>query len=102
MKNTLICIAAFLFVTACGTATSNIDMIKERLTENGCRINREELIFQMRELEYLQDTVYTEIPQPLLEDSLLVCPSTSQLYMMAVDGNDRTIICPAGHGESSF
>ncbi len=102
MKNTLICIAAFLLVAACGTATSNIDEIRDRLNENSCRINREELIFQIRELEYLQDTTFAEIPQFLLNDSLLVCPSTGHHYTMVADGNDRTIICPAGHGESSL
>lgn len=102
MRNTLICIAVFLFVAACGTATSSIDEIRDRLNENSCRINREELVFQLQNLEYLQDTTFSEIPEFLLDDSLLVCPATSQLYVMVVDGNDRTIICPAGHGESSF
>ena len=94
--------AVVLMVTSCGTAVSNIDLIQERLSNNQCRINREELIFQIKEIEYLQDTTFTVIPQSLLADSLLVCPATGQIYLFEADGNDRTIRCPAGHGASSF
>lgn len=97
-----LCVTVLLVVTSCGTAVSNIDLIQERLTNNECRINREELIFQVKEIEYLQDTTFTGIPQFLLDDSLLVCPATGQIYLFEADGNDRTIRCPAGHGESSF
>ncbi len=98
----LLCAAVLLMVTSCGTSVSNIDLIQERLSNNKCRINREELIFQMQEMEYLQDTTFTEIPQFLLADSLLVCPVTGQFYLFEADRNDRTIRCPAGHGVSSF
>lgn len=92
----------FLLSASCGTSTSSIDKIQERLNENACRINREELIFQIQELEYRQDTTFKEIPQSFLNDSLLLCPATDQPYLMIVNGNDRMIRCPSGHGESSF
>ena len=98
----LFCVKALFIEAPFITAVSNIDMIHERISNNKCRINREELIFQMQEIEYLQDTTFTEIPQFLLADSLLVCPVTGQFYLFEADGNDRTIICPAGHGVSSF
>ncbi|MCK5131978.1 MAG: hypothetical protein KAR40_07490 [Candidatus Sabulitectum sp.] len=93
---------AVLLFAACGTSISNIDKIQARLNKNKCRINREELIYSMQDLEYRQDTTFTEIPQTLIDDSLLVCPATNQFYLLVVDGNDRTVICPGGHGESSF
>lgn len=93
---------ASLLLTACGTTVSNLDEIEERLNENRCRINREALIFEMAELEYFQDTTYYEIPQLLLDDSLLVCPLTDQFYLFVIDGNDRSIECPSIHGDSSF
>lgn len=92
---------AVLLFAACGTST-NIVKIQTRLNENKCRLNREELIFRMQDLEYLQDTTFNEIPQTLIDDSLLVCPATNQFYLLVVDGNDRAVICPQEHGESSF
>ncbi len=93
---------AIVLLTACGTTISSIDDITARLNKNRCRINREELIFQIGEQEYLQDTTFYEIPQLLFDDSLLVCPSNEQFYFMVVDGNDRSIECPSIHGDSSF
>ena len=98
VASTIVC----LLLAACGTTISSIDDIKARLNKNKCRINREELVFQMGELEYLQDTTFYEIPQLLLDDSLLVCPSNEEFYFMVVDGNDRSIGCPFLHGDSSF
>ena len=65
-------------------------------------INREGLIIQIEDLEYHMDTVFTGIPSDLLADSFTVCPVTLQPYTLSGDGNDRTITCPSGHGESSF
>ncbi len=99
----LICCGVFLYA-ACisSTTTSNIDEIQERLNTNKCRINREELIFQIQELEYLQDTTFSEIPELHLDGSLLVCPVTSQTYRLTVDGDERSIVCNTEHGDSSF
>jgi len=95
--------AVILIIAACSTATtSNIDDIQERLITNRCRITRQNLIFRINDLEYEMDTTFVEIPQSLIPDSLLVCPGTGSIYMLETDGNDRTIICSAGHGVSSF
>ena len=103
MKSKLILsISAILLVAACGTKTFDIDMVRDRLNKNKCKINREDLIFQVSELEYLRDTTFTAVPTSLLEDSVCVCPATTQPYLLVFDGNDRTIACPVGHGESSF
>lgn len=105
MKKTLIIsitVLFSLFFIACGTTTSNIDRIQERVDKNKCRMNREDLIFHIQDLEYFHDTTYIEIPQALLDDSLLFCPATGELYLLEVDGDDRMFICPAGHGDSSF
>lgn len=101
MKKILLLVCSLLLVS-CGATTSSIDEIRERLETNKCRLNREELIFQIRDQEYLQDTIYTEIPAILLQDSLLVCPSTGVHYTLVRDGDDRSIECPSGHGDSSF
>ncbi len=101
MKKILL-IALSLVLLSCGTTTSSIDEIRERLEVNKCRLNREEVIFQMRDHEYLQDTTYTEIPGFLLEDSLYTCPSSGEFYSLVMDGDDRSIECPSGHGDSSF
>ncbi|MEA3266055.1 MAG: hypothetical protein U9P42_03830, partial [Candidatus Fermentibacteria bacterium] len=88
---------------ACSTVTtSNIDDIQDRLIKNKCRITRQNLIFRINDLEYDMDTTFVEIPQSLIPDSLLVCPGTDSVYILETDGNDRTIICPAGHGATSF
>ena len=103
MRNVLLLIGLIVFLSAsCGTSTSNIDKIQERLNRNKCRIYREELIFQIQELEYFQDTTFTDIPESFLDDSLLSCPVTALPYLMIVEGNNRTIRCPSGCGESSF
>ena len=101
MKKMIILAFSFILVS-CGTTTSSIDKIRERLETNKCRMNREELIFQINEQEYLHDTTYTEIPGFLLEDSTLTCPSSGEHYVLVRDGNDRSIECPSGHGNSSF
>ncbi len=107
MKKTLIISLAIfilttLFSMACGTTTSNIDRIQERVDKNKCRMNREDLIYHIQDLEYLHDTTYIEIPQALVDDSLLSCPATGELYLLEADGDDRMIICPTGHGDSSL
>ncbi len=99
----LITISFFiLFLTSCGTSTSSINEIEKRLIENSCRINREELIFQIHSIEYVQDTTFSEIPESLLPDSLLFCPSTGLNFILLVDGGNRKIECPSNHGDSSF
>ncbi len=94
-----------LAIAACGTETSrppDLDMIRDRLNRNACRMVREELVFQMGELEFRNDSTYTAIPLELLPDSLVVCPVTSEALEMRVDGDDRSIRCPSGHGETRF
>ncbi len=101
-KTLLLAFSLSLLLTSCGTSTSSIDEIRERLEVNKCRMNREELIFQIKDQEYLQDTTYTEIPGFLLEDSIFTCPSNGLYYTLVWDGDDRSIECPSGHGDSSF
>jgi len=105
MRYLFLVITAVLLAGSCTTTTAeepNIDEIRDRLNRNACRITREDLIFQMGELEYLNDSTYTEIPSGLLADSLLFCPVTGDPYTMLIDDGDRFINCPAGHGESEF
>ncbi len=95
---------AFLFLS-CGTETSNgpdIDMIRERLNENACGIVREDLIFRIEDLEFINDTTFTEIPLDLIAESLTVCPVTGEQLQMIVENRDRSIICPSGHGQTEF
>lgn len=94
-----------LSLTGCGTETSDapdLEMIRDRLNRNACRMIREELVFQMGELEFRNDTTYSAVPGELLPDSLLICPVTSELLEMLVDGDHRSIRCPSGHGETRF
>lgn len=91
-----------LLIAACGTSTSNIDEITRRINYNNCRLNREELIFQIRELEYNMDTTFTVLSPGLFSDSVLVCPVSGEPYTFVVDGGNRSIECPSGHGESSL
>ncbi|MCK5842027.1 MAG: hypothetical protein KAH31_07660 [Candidatus Sabulitectum sp.] len=102
-KTAILFFAIILLIAACSTAnTSNIDDIHDRLVKNKCRIARQNLIFRINDLEYGMDTTFVEIPQSLIPDSLLVCPGTGSIYILETDGNDRTIICSAGHGATSF
>lgn len=94
-----------LAIAACGTETSrppDLDMIRDRLNRNACSMVREELVFQIGELEFRNDTTYSAIPEELLPDSLLVCPVTSEALEIMTDGDDRSIRCPSGHGETRF
>jgi hypothetical protein len=94
--------AALLFL-GCGTETSDdldIQAIRDRLNMNACRINREELLFQLGELEFVNDSTYLEIPAGMLPDSLLVCPVTGEMYQFSRHDGKAVIICPSGHGES--
>jgi hypothetical protein len=91
-----------LLVLACGTSVSSLDEIQDRLNRNKCRMNREDLVFAIQGLEYEMDTVFTSIPQDLLDDSLLICPADSSLYVMITDGDNRRIQCSFCGGDSSF
>lgn len=79
-----------------------MDIIRDRLNRNACRIVRENLVFQLGKLEFLNDTTYMEIPGELLPESLVVCPVTDELLLFTVNGGRRKIACPAGHGETDF
>jgi len=97
--------ASLLFLTACGSTSSgnlNIDEIRERLNQNSCRINREEAVFRIVDLEYIQDSLFTEIPEGSIDDSLLVCPVTGEFYVFLLEGEHRKVLCASGHGESLF
>jgi hypothetical protein len=100
--NTMILSAAALLALACATSISSFDEIQNRLNRNKCRINRESLVFAMQGLEYEMDTVFTSVPEDLLDDSLLVCPADSSLYVMITDGNNRKIQCSFCNEHSSF
>ena len=94
-----------LLLLSCGTTTTDdldIDAIRARLDSNACRIIREELRFQMSELEYTNDTTYTAIPTGLLPDSLTVCPVSGEAFLFQADNGDRKVVCPSGHGETEF
>ena len=94
-----------LIALSCGTEVSrgpDIDMIRDRLDRNACKIVREDLVFQMGELEFVNDTTYADIPFELLADSLSVCPVTEDQLLMVRDGNHRKIVCPSGHGQTDF
>ncbi len=80
----------------------NIDQIRARLDNNACRIIREELVYRIDELEFINDTTYSVLPVELLPDSILACPVTGEFFSMAVDGRNRLIQCPSGHGETEF
>lgn len=98
-------VAFVLVLVSCGSVTSdepNIDMIRDRLNRNACRIQREDLIFEIGELEFVNNTTYSEIPLELLPESLDVCPVTLEPYQLLVDGNKRRIVCPSGHGRTDF
>lgn len=102
---TAVTIVVFLLFLACGSQTSgepDLDMIRDRLDRNACRIVREDLVFEIVDLEFLNDTTYSEIPSGLLPDSLTACPVTLEALQLFVDGGDRKIVCPSGHGETEF
>lgn len=94
-----------LFLAGCGTRSSgdmDIDGIRERLNRNSCRMNREQLVFALGDLEFNNDTTYAELPMELLADSLVQCPVSGEAYgMIRLDGS-RVLRCPSGHGETKF
>ncbi len=105
MKSITAAAVLLLSLTGCGTEISDapdLDMIRDRLNRNACRMVREDLVFQMGELEFRNDSTYSAIPGELLPDSLLICPVTSETFEMLIDGDDRMIRCPSGHGETRF
>jgi len=89
------------FASACGTNTSNLEQIQQQLLENGCKLNRQELVYKIHDLEYENDTLYTELPFELLPDSICVCPADSSVYLF-LQGDNRVIQCPNGHGSSEI
>jgi hypothetical protein len=95
-------LTALLFTVACGTSISSLDEIENRLKRSKCRLNRENLVFAIEGLEYKMDTVFTDIPENLLNDSLQACPASGELYVMLVEGDNRRILCPVCQNESSF
>jgi hypothetical protein len=104
-KKLFLSFAFLLLISSCGSTTSddlNIEEIRERLDRNSCSINREEAILKLTDFEYVEDTLFTEIPQGIISDSLLACPVTSLAYLFITDGDHRKIACPSGHGETSF
>lgn len=101
-KIPIISVFAFLFFFSCGTATSTLDGIEARMNNNKCKMAREAFITALCNLEYRQDTTFTEIPQSVFDDSINTCPVTGEFYIMIVDGDSREISCPSGHGESPF
>ncbi len=94
-----------IFLAGCGTRSSgemDIDEIRERLNRNSCRINRDQLVFALGDLEFHNDTTYAELPVELLADSLVRCPVSEEVYeMLRLDGS-RVLRCPSGHGETKF
>ncbi|HOP26850.1 MAG TPA: hypothetical protein PLM22_06490 [Candidatus Sabulitectum sp.] len=105
MKPLAPAVVILFLLAGCGTETSDapdLDMIRDRLNRNACRMIREELVFQMGELEFRNDSTYSAIPGELLPESLLICPVTTEAFEMLVDGDDRMIRCPSGHGETRF
>ncbi len=97
---TLVCL-----LLSCGAETSSsieIEMIRDRLNRNACRIAREDLIFQINDLEFINDTSFTVIPFDMLAESLTVCPVTGEQFQMLVDNDDKKIVCPSGHGHTDF
>lgn len=106
MKLFLLVLCSVLMLASCGSTSGNeginIEEIRARLDENACRIMREELVFQLGELEFTNDTTYSVLPSELLADSLLVCPVTLETFMLVTDGNDRQIECPSVHGKTEF
>lgn len=94
-----------LLLISCGTQTSgepDLQAIRDRLDRNACRIVREDLVFQMVDLEYTNDTTYTEIPSLLLPDSVTACPVTQELWEFVISDGDRSVRCRSGHGETEF
>ncbi|PIE51876.1 hypothetical protein CSA37_09540 [Candidatus Fermentibacteria bacterium] len=106
----LLILASILFLIACGTSSSAIDsfeedelqMMRDRLNNNACRINRENLIFNLESIEYEQDTTFAELPLDLFADSLYCCSQTGEAYKLFIDGGHRYIECPSGHGNTEF
>ena len=91
----------FLSASGCSTSTSNLEQIQQQLLENGCKLNRQELVYKIHDLEYENDTLYTELPFDLLPDSLCVCPADNSVYLL-LEEEDRVIQCPNGHGSSDI
>ncbi len=110
MMKRLILAAFFLLLLSCGTSSSSLDsfeedelqMMRDRLNNNACRINRENLVFKLDDLEYEQDTTFVELPVDLLADSLCCCSETGSTYNLVVDVDHRYIECPSGHGNTEF
>ncbi len=90
-----------LFASACSTNTSNLEQIQQQLQENRCKLNRQELVYKIHDLEYNNDTLYTELPFELLPDSICVCPVDSSVYLL-LQVDDRIIQCPNGHGSNEI
>ncbi len=90
-----------LFASACGTNTSNMEQIQQQIQQNGCELNRQELVYKLHDLEYNNDTLYTELPFELLPDSICVCPVDSSVYLL-LQGDNRVIQCPNGHGSNEI
>lgn len=106
MKRVLWFMTLMLLIAGCGTETSGggleIEEIRERLQQNACRIQRDEFVFRLRDMEYRADSTYTAMPDSFPVDSLLFCPVTEEPYLMVVSGADRYIECPSGHGSTSL
>jgi len=103
MIRTIVFSTVFLALLGCGTQTTgeaDLDAIRARLDMNACRINREELMFRLGELEFVNDSTYQALPVELLPDSLLYCPVTIEPYEFTREDGSRIIRCPAGHGET--
>lgn len=106
MKALITVLCSLILFSSCGSTSGsdgmNIDQIRARLDKNACRIRREELVYRIDELEFINDTTYSVLPAELLPDSLLACPVTGEFFSMAADGGDRLIQCPSGHGETEI
>lgn len=105
MRPLLFFASAFLLWPSCGTETSgeiDLEMIRDRLDRNACRIVREDLAFEIGELEFIEDSTFSAIPVDILEDSLLACPVTGEPFTMENEDGDRWILCPSGHGRTEL
>jgi hypothetical protein len=103
-------LAALIGLAACTTTHSGVpdpdtvDEIREELERTSCRNRMDDLAFRLRGL-LLADTTGSADPRELgalLDDSLLVCPSSEQSYLIEKRGDSWVVRCPVGHGSKSF